>query len=555
MKNKEFLKKIVYLKQFSESSNVEIAKILIIYSVALIVDLLTLMMLTPLLEFFFNDTSLKITQKIENFLSIQLTTPILIISLILLSFLRAILNVYAGYKVAEFVEDIKIRKRNAVLNSLATLKIENYQKLESGTIFNTLVTELNRVGQIYSVFFSFINGCFTFVSFLCVSIVVSYQVTTFAVIVSFFKFIVISKMTAATKLYGEMFTKVNEKISSSIVSMISSVKTLKIIGKFKFAQKEIYDSFVKNKFIAQMFIFFKALASHIDELLNVVILISLLVISKFYFNTSITELGVIFFCFNRILRSVSIFQKINITINSEKFSFINIENLLFNWRKNIQINGTIKKSFKQFIKFENVSYSIDETKILKNINLKLKKNKFYVIYGKSGIGKSIFLDLLIGIRSPNCGKIYYDKANLNDIDKNYLYERVGYVSADKYLFGKNIREAILLGRKISKKEFNDLIDKFLIKEFLKNPEEKIYDQKNNFSSGQIQRVAIARGFINAKDILILDEATANLNSKFEDKIFKNINLLKKKLTIVLVTHNKTLSKFADECINFEEINR
>ena len=203
----------------------------------------------------------------------------------------------------------------------------------------------------------------------------------------------------------------------------------------------------------------------------------------------------IFFCFNRILRSVSIFQKINITINSEKFSFINIENLLFNWRKNKQINGTIKKSFKQFIKFENVSYSIDETKILKNINLKLKKNKFYVIYGKSGIGKSIFLDLLIGIRSPNCGKIYYDRTNLNDIDRNYLYERVGYVSADKYLFGKNIKEAILLGRKISIKEFNDLIDKFLIKEFLNNPEEIIYDQKNNFSSGQIQRVAMARGFI------------------------------------------------------------
>ena len=118
-------------------------------------------------------------------------------------------------------------------------------------------------------------------------------------------------MTAATKLYGEMFTKVNEKISSSIVSMISSVKTLKIIGKFKFAQKEIYDSFVKSKFISQMFVFFKKLASHMDELLNVIILISFLFVSKYYFNTSITELGVIFFCFNRILSSVTIFQKID----------------------------------------------------------------------------------------------------------------------------------------------------------------------------------------------------------------------------------------------------
>ena len=552
---KELLNKVVQFKQFSESSNVEIIKIVIIYSVALIVDLLTLMILTPLLEFFFNDSSLKITQKIENFLSIQLTPQILVTSLIGLSFSRAILNVYAGYKVTEFVEGIKIRKRNVVLNALGMLKIEDYQKLKSGTILNTLVTELNRVGKIFSIFFSLINGCLTFLSFLYVSVMVSYQVTFFAVFVSIIKFKTISRLTISATSNGERLTKVSEKISSKIVTLISSLKTLKILGKFEYAKKKIYDSFIQNKFITEKFVFLKGLASHLDELLTVIILIFLLVVSKYYFNTSIAELGVIFFCFNRILRSVSIFQKINITIRSEKFSFVNISNLLLNWEKNKQINGTVKQSFKEYIKFENVSYSINENKIINNINLKLKKNKFYMIYGKSGIGKSIFLDLLVGIRTPNTGKISYDKIDLNDIDKNFLYGRIGYVSADNNLFGKNIRESIELGVKISKSKFNDLMDNFLINEFSKNPDQIIYDQKNNFSSGQIQRVAMARGFVYAKDILILDEATANLNSKFEDKIFKNINLLKKKLTIVLVTHNKKLSKFADECINFEEINR
>ena len=131
------------------------------------------------------------------------------------------------------------------------------------------------------------------------------------------------------------------------------------------------------------------------------------------------------------------FKKINITIRSEKFSFVNISNLLLNWEKNKQINGTVKQSFKRYIKFENVSYSINENKIINNINLKLKKNKFYMIYGKSGIGKSIFLDLLVGIRTPKTGKISYDKIDLNDIDKNFLYGRIGYVSADNNLFGKH----------------------------------------------------------------------------------------------------------------------
>ena len=204
---KELLNKVVQFKQFSESSNVEIIKIVIIYSVALIVDLLTLMILTPLLEFFFNDSSLKITQKIENFLSIQLTPQILVTSLIGLSFSRAILNVYAGYKVTEFVEGIKIRKRNVVLNALGMLKIEDYQKLKSGTILNTLVTELNRVGKIFSIFFSLINGCLTFLSFLYVSVMVSYQVTFFAVFVSIIKFKTISRLTISTTSNGERLTK------------------------------------------------------------------------------------------------------------------------------------------------------------------------------------------------------------------------------------------------------------------------------------------------------------------------------------------------------------
>ena len=156
--------------------------------------------------------------------------------------------------------------------------------------------------------------------------------------------------------------------------MISSLKTLKILGKFEYAKKKIYDSFIQNKFIQQKFVLLKGLASHIDELLNVIILIFLLLISKYYFNTSIAELGVtIFFCFNRILRSVSIFQSINVSIRSDKFSFINISNLLLHWEKNKQMNGTVKQSFKEYIKFENVSYSINKNKIINNINLKLKK--------------------------------------------------------------------------------------------------------------------------------------------------------------------------------------
>ena len=168
--------------------------------------------------------------------------------------------------------------------------------------------------------------------------------------------------------------------------------------------------------------------------------------------------------------------------------------------------------------------------------------------------EKVYFRFIVGIRTPNTGKISYDKIDLNDIDKNFLYGRIGYVSADNNLFGKNIRESIELGVKISKNKFNDLMDNFLINEFSKT-KIRLFMIKKIIFIWTNSKGCNGSGFVYAKDILILDEATANLNSKFEDKIFKNINLLKKKLTIVLVTHNKKLSKFADECINFEEINR
>ena len=191
-------------------------------------------------------------------------------------------------------------------------------------------------------------------------------------------------------------------------------------------------------------------------------------------------------------------------------------------------------------------YPNSNKNVLEKFNFSIKKNKKIGIYGPSGSGKTTFLDLLIGLLSPQKGRIVSDGIDINLNSRNWR-NKISYVPQFNYLMDDNLINNIAFGQdeiNIDKKLVDELLDLTLLDQELvkNNPQKtnmKVGEMGINLSGGQIQRIGIARALYRKPEILVLDEPTSSLDSDNEIKIIENICDMKK-ITLIIVSHRKTL---------------
>jgi len=251
--------------------------------------------------------------------------------------------------------------------------------------------------------------------------------------------------------------------------------------------------------------------------------------------------------FNRIVNSLQQIQygKASLQILN---SFSNNKKLEL---KKIQKNK--KFSSLKSIKLKNISFSYQKRKILKNVNLKLEIGKIYGITGDSGSGKTTLLNIIAGLEKIQAGEIVIN-GNKEKIDNNRnWFSNIAYISQDTKLINYSILNNITLNisgeitniSKIKKILKLAQLDSF-IKKSKKGIGTAVGDRGSNVSSGQAQRILIARALFFDRKIIILDEATNALDKKNEIKIFNMIKKLKENRIIIIVSHNKDNINFCDK---------
>lgn len=206
------------------------------------------------------------------------------------------------------------------------------------------------------------------------------------------------------------------------------------------------------------------------------------------------------------------------------------------------------------IQFDDVSFSYagSNNLILKNLNIDINAGEHIGIIGPSGSGKSTILMLLLGIIQPTQGKICI--AGLPpEVYFNSLNSKVGYVGPEPFLIKGTIKENLLYGikAKISEKQIWESLQLASLHEFVKSTtlEYCIPEDQSGLSAGQKQRLCLARAFLNTSQLLVLDEATANLDEATETDIAIAIQKLKEKCTTIIVSHRPGILKSVDKIID------
>ena len=209
------------------------------------------------------------------------------------------------------------------------------------------------------------------------------------------------------------------------------------------------------------------------------------------------------------------------------------------------------------IEFRNVSYSKNNNMILENISFSLKKNKYNVIIGKNGSGKSTILKLIVGIEKISGGKIFIDNEELvykrDELYKIRKKTGIVFQESNEYIIGETVAESLIFGmenNRIPLEKMKENMAKYVKLFQLEN----IIDKKTvNLSGGEKQKVALAGAVITEPEIILLDEVTEMWDKTTKDKMNGIIEeFLKDGKTVVSVTHSPEEIKRSDNIVFITE---
>jgi ATP-binding cassette subfamily B protein len=201
--------------------------------------------------------------------------------------------------------------------------------------------------------------------------------------------------------------------------------------------------------------------------------------------------------------------------------------------------GVVKATLTGAIELKNVSLKYDEKPILKNISFSIAPGSRIAILGPTAAGKSQLLYLLTNLIAPTSGEILFDGRPITEFDKSSFHSQVGFVFQDSVIFNLSLRENIAFNEQVTDEAFSKAIATAELQDFIDSLPQKldtiVSERGTSLSGGQKQRIMLARALALNPRILLLDDFTARVDRKTENRILCNLENNYPDLTLISVT--------------------
>tara|TARA_B100001248_G_scaffold262247_1_gene256954 strand:- start:1490 stop:3229 length:1740 start_codon:yes stop_codon:yes gene_type:complete len=389
----------------------------------------------------------------------------------------------------------------------------------------------------------------------------------FIIPILFFTMLILKKINKSIKSWSIIRINENQKLINSSYNLINSIKEIILFGKigdlikkFKQPTKLLSEVEIKNSVIT---IYPKILLELSLILILIIIIISMSFSGKINDEIIIT-LGFYLAVAYRVLPS---FNKIFNSIQHLKFGKPSYESIkeYFNLNHKIKFDEDNQSNifdFQDKVELKNLDFEyIKNKKVLNNINLKIEKNKIVGILGNSGSGKTTLINLLAQLLDLQSGVITIDGKKIeNTNDKRKFQNLISITSQDSFLFDGTIKDNIIFGsnKKFSNQDLDKSIEMAQLNDVINHLpsgiNEDIGSEIKTLSSGQKQRITIARSFYNKRQLMIFDEATNALDNENERQIIENLKSYSKTSSIIIISHNLDNLKICDHVYKLNEGN-
>lgn len=483
---------------------------------------------------------------------------IILITLYLLIYLFSFIQVKF---LSRMIANIQNNLRKDIFYKINNIIMKEIDKIEYGDILNRFSIDIENISNgIVQGLPKIISGIITVVFSIIIMLKMNIKMSSILIIIAPIMYFISKWVTKNTNVFFKDRAKSVAKLNNNVEEFITYQNTVKDFNyeeeaeeKFENINTELYKIGVKAQFYSALTNPTTRVVSNIGYVLTGIVGVVLMLngeitigdISAFLMYTSIFTRP-----FNEI---TAILSELQTAFASSK----RIEEFLVKEEENFESVKNNIREIRGNIEFENVEFSYTKEPFIKNFNLKVKEGEKIAIVGKTGAGKTTIVNLLMRFYEIDSGKIYIDRINIQDMTLENLRDNIGIVLQDTKLFTASVKDNIAYGLKnIPEEEIKRVAKIAKADSFIEKLPKKYDTVINNeiLSEGEIQLITIARVVLRNPNILVLDEATSNVDLITENKIQQSMLELMKGKTTFIIAHRLSTIKNADRILYLEKGN-
>lgn len=487
---------------------------------------------------------------------------IVCIILLALFFLKGVFQFLQSSFMSDIGQLVMRDIRSKLYEKFQSLDLEYFSHKRSGELISRITNDVNMVENAVSYGFTdLIYQTFQVIVFSTIVVFLYWRWLIFIVpivpLVSTPIVLVGKKLRKISKLIQEKMADINSLLVETItgVKIIRAFSTEKHeVEKFRNQNQEYYRLNMKS---IRRTLALAPFTEFIGGLAGILIL--------FYFGQQVikgtTSFGVVAVFLVSMAMMLSPFKKLSqvsaimqraFAASTRIYEVLEIEPKIKS-----EENAWSLAGIKENVEFRDVWFKYEENEVLKGINLRCRKGEILAIVGPSGVGKSTLVDLIPRFYDPQKGAVLVDGRDIREFNVPSLRQHIGMVTQETILFNDSVRENIAYGKRDAKHdEIVEAAKKAFAHDFIlnlpKGYDTFIGDRGVKLSGGERQRLAIARAILKNPPILILDEATSQLDTQSERLVQDALNTLMQGRTVFVIAHRLSTVQHATKILVLNE---
>lgn len=474
--------------------------------------------------------------------------------------IKGMVNYWLMMEQVDLRQKFMVRLRLHQINVLNTLSYQGFLKLDAGQIQNTLTSEVGKSLQAMIQFLGTTKSLIILISYIFLAFLANWQFALFVIVGGYLSNFLYRKIIESVKTSSIEISRRGNLFNGFIIQCIHHFKYLKATNYFNLYANKLKQVINEVEGLNRKIGKSQAVTSSAREPIIILIVAVVILLQTTYLGAGLGTILLSLLLFYRALNGLVLVQNSwqGFMQNVGALQSVSDLSALMQEHKE-HINESTLPVFKHEIVLRDMNFAYGDKLVLRDINIRLRKNETIAFVGESGSGKSTLANVICALLPPKSGELLIDNQSPFLYNLDSYRKQIGYITQEPIIFSDSVFNNVTFWAARTEKNitrFWQVLEKVALKDFVDQLRDKedtlLGDNGMLISGGQKQRISIARELYKEVELLIMDEATSALDSETENYIQDSINTLKGAYTMIIIAHRLSTIKNADRIYLLEE---